>query len=212
MVELDAAEVRVLGSLLEKDLATPEYYPLTVNALVAACNQKHNREPVVSYDEAIVEEALEGLRAKKLAVRITGAGLRVPKHRHLLGEAFNLGRRELAVLCVLLLRGPQTVGELRDRTDRMHPFVDLEEVESVLQRLRERAPEPLVTQMARQPGTKEPRFVHLLSGEPAEPGFVPEPAAPRSDRLAAMEAELARLRGEVEDLKRQFADFRHQFE
>lgn len=200
----------MIGSLLEKDLVTPEYYPLTLNALVAACNQKHNREPVVSYDDATVEAALEGLRQEKLAAMITGAGLRVPKYRHLLGESLNLGRRELALICVLLLRGPQTTGELRDRTERMHEFADLEEIQGVLDRLIEQG---LATRLARQPGTKEPRYAHLFAGEPAVPAVAAaSDPAPRIDRIGALEAELSRLREEVETLKTQFAEFRRQFE
>src|SRR5579864_4299580 len=132
---LTPAEVRVLGALLEKDIATPEYYPLTVNALLNACNQKSSREPVVSYREETVLEALESLKAKRMAVRISGAGHRVEKYAHRLGETMNLGRRELALLCVLMLRGPQTTGELRARTERMHDFTDLEEVEACLEAL-----------------------------------------------------------------------------
>jgi uncharacterized protein len=209
-VTLDESEARVLGALLEKDLATPEYYPLSQNALVAACNQKHNREPVVNYDEETVHDALERLRQKRLAAIITGAGLRVPKFRHLMGEAFNLGRRELAVLTVLLLRGPQTVGELRDRTERMHGFADLEEVESVLQALAERQSQPLTVRLPRLPGTKGPRWGHLLSGEPS---FDVAPAEPtRTDRIGALEAEIERLRTDFDDLRTQFAEFRRQFE
>lgn len=207
-IQLDAAEVRVLGALIEKDLATPEYYPLTLNALVAACNQKNNREPVVNYDEDIVEAALGGLRQKHLAAVITGAGLRVPKYRHLIGEAYNLGRRELALLCVLMLRGPQTLGELRDRTERMHAFADLEEVEGVLAKLMERAPEPMVTRLPRAPGTKEPRFAHLLSGPAPEASPDAPSATQRIDRIAALETEVARLRTELEDLRRNFQEFR----
>lgn len=155
METLDAAEVRVLGSLLEKDLATPEYYPMSLNAVVLACNQKNNRNPVVSYGEDTVERALESLRRKRLAAVITGAGMRVPKYRHLIGEELNLGRRELAVLAVLLLRGPQTIGELRDRTERMHAFTDASEVESVLERLMGWGEQPLAVRLPRAPGTKE---------------------------------------------------------
>lgn len=162
---LDAVEVRVLGSLIEKEIATPEYYPLTLNALVNACNQKQNREPVVNFDEDTVDAALESLRQKRLAATVTGAGIRVPKHRELLTEALNLGRRELALICVLMLRGQQTAGELRDRAGRLHEFTDLEEVDSVLERLIERQPDPLVKRLPRQPGTKEPRYAHLLSGQ-----------------------------------------------
>ncbi|MGE5488772.1 MAG: YceH family protein [bacterium] len=214
METLDAAEVRVLGSLLEKDLATPEYYPMSLNAVVLACNQKNNRNPVVSYGEDTVERALESLRRKRLVAVITGAGMRVPKYRHLIGEELNLGRRELAVLTVLLLRGPQTIGELRDRTERMHAFTDAGEVESVLEHLMGRGDQPLVIRLPRAPGTKEPRYAHLLAGEPAAtaPAAVaPEPAS-RVDRLTALEAEVGRLREEIDDLKRQFANFRAQFE
>src|ERR1039457_3138367 len=133
--QLDAAEARVLGSLLEKEITTPDYYPLSLNALVNACNQKSNREPVVSYDEGTVETALEGLRAKGLAVRMIGGDSRVPKHGQRFTEKFNMGRREAAVLCVLMLRGPQTPGELRGRTERLYQFDDLEAVESTLNRL-----------------------------------------------------------------------------
>lgn len=216
METLDAAEARVLGSLLEKDLCTPDYYPMSLNAVVLACNQKNNRNPVVSYDETTVEAALEGLRRKRLAAVITGAGMRVPKYRHLIGEELNLGRRELAILTVLLLRGPQTVGELRDRTERMHAFTDTGEVEAVLDHLSGRDEQPLAIRLPRAPGTKEPRYAHLLAGEPAAASATSsaaEPApAPRVDRLAALEAEVGRLREDIDELKRQFANFRGQFE
>ena len=145
-------EARVLACLLEKEITTPEYYPMSLNALVNACNQKSNRDPVVSYDDDAVEEVLEALRAKGLAVRTTGAGSRVPKHSHRLGERLNLGRREMAILCELMLRGPQTVGELRNRADRMHPFDDLQEVELVLERLAAREEGADAGEDRRQPG------------------------------------------------------------
>lgn len=208
---LDSAEVRVLGALIEKEIATPEYYPLTLNALVNACNQKSNRDPVVEFDEAAVEQALDGLRKKKLAATLTGAGIRVPKHRQLLSEGLNLGRRELALMCELMLRGPQTVGELHSRAERLHRFDGLEEVESCLERLIERQPDPLVVRLPRLPGTKEPRYAHLLSGEVSVEA-PPEPPRPRQDRFAVLEAEIALLRRDVEDLKRQLAEFRRQFE
>jgi uncharacterized protein YceH (UPF0502 family) len=208
---LDSAEARVLGALVEKEIATPEYYPLTLNALVNACNQKSNRDPVVDFDEPAVEQALDGLRKKKLAATLTGAGLRVPKHRQLLSESLNLGRRELALVCELLLRGPQTVGELHSRAERLHRFDGLEEVESCLQHLIERQSGPLVARLPRQPGTKEPRYTHLLSG-PVSIEAAPEPPRPRPDRFAALEAEISLLRREVEELKQHFADFRRQFE
>jgi len=205
----------VLGSLLEKDLATPEYYPMSLNAVVLACNQKNNRSPVVGFDAATVENALEGLRRKKLAAVISGAGMRVPKYRHLLGEALNLGRRELAILAVLMLRGPQTLGELRDRSGRMHAFADTSEVEAILERLIEREEQPLAVRLPRAPGTKEPRYAHLLAREPAVPAgnaSAPELPGPRADRIAELEAEVDRLRERMDELERRFADFRGQFE
>jgi len=208
---LDAVEVRVLGAMIEKEIATPEYSPLTLNALVNACNQKSNRDPVVEFDEEDVEQALDGLRKKKLAATLTGAGIRVPKHRQLISECLNLGRRELALMCELMVRGPQTVGELHSRTERLHRFDGLEEVESCLQHMIERQPDPLVVKLPRQPGTKESRYAHLLSGEVSVEAQ-PEPPRPRQDRFAAMEAEISLLRRDVEDLKRQWAEFRKQFE
>jgi hypothetical protein len=213
MVQLDPAEVRVLGALMEKEAATPEYYPMSLNALTAACNQKNNRDPVVGYDERTVEEALGRLRAKGLALRISGPEVRVPKHAHRLSEALNLGRREQAVLCVLMLRGPQTVGELRERTQRMHNFDDLESVEGTLTRMAEWQPEPLVKQLARRPGFKEPRWAHLLAGDVQETETRPAAQAERApDRMAAIESELAELRREIAELKQQLAEFRRQFE
>ena len=197
--------------MIEKEIATPEYSPLTLNALVNACNQKSNRDPVVEFDEADVEQALDGLRKKKLAATLTGAGIRVPKHRQLISECLNLGRRELALMCELMVRGPQTVGELHSRTERLHRFDGLEEVESCLQHMIERQPDPLVVKLPRQPGTKESRYAHLLSGEVSVEAQ-PEPPRPRQDRFAAMEAEISLLRRDVEDLKRQWAEFRKQFE
>jgi uncharacterized protein YceH (UPF0502 family) len=161
--QLDAAEVRVLGALLEKEIATPEYYPLSLNALVNACNQKTNREPVVAYDESTVEDALEGLRHKSLATRLTGRDIRVPKHAQRFTEEFNLGRREAALLCLLLLRGPQTVGELRGRSDRLYQFDDLEAVETTLHHLAELG---FVVRLTRYAGSREARWAHLLAGQP----------------------------------------------
>jgi uncharacterized protein YceH (UPF0502 family) len=215
-LDLNPVEVRVLGVLIEKEITTPEYYPLSLNALVNACNQKSNRDPAVNYDEEDVEEALESLRARGLALRSTGAGSRVPKHAHRLSEQLNPDRRETAILCELMLRGPQTVGELRTRTERMHRFDDISEVESVLQRLMERQPEPLVTRLPRRPGEKEVRFAHLLSGPPSavevEMTVASAVPTPRADRLAQMETQVARLYEDLESLKQQFAEFRKQFE
>ena len=208
-IHLDSGEVRVLGSLLEKEITTPEYYPLSLNALLNACNQKSNRDPVVHFDEQTVESILYTLRDKGLSLNITGAGSRVPKYGHRLSEKLNLGRRELAVLCELMLRGPQTLGELRTRADRMHHFDDTAEVESVLDRIPE-----LATKLPRRPGEKEARYAHLLSGTPETEAPSPqETAAPaRPDRIAELEAEVAQLRRDLDDLKRQFSGFQKQFE
>lgn len=208
-LRLDAGEVRVLGCLLEKEVTTPEYYPLSLHALVNACNQKSNRDPVVHFEEETVERILYSLREKGLSLNITGAGSRVPKYGHRLSEKLNLGRRELALLCELMLRGPQTLGELRTRADRMHHFDDTAEVEAVLERIPE-----LVTKLVRRPGEKEARYAHLLSGTPELPAAEPEQAAPvpRADRIAELEAEVAQLRRELDDLKQQFAGFQKQFE
>jgi uncharacterized protein YceH (UPF0502 family) len=218
--QLNDVEVRVLGALIEKDMATPEYYPLSLNALVNACNQKSNRDPVVSYDEQAVEEAIEALRAKNLAMVTTGGEHRVPKHSHRISETLNLGNRELAVLCALMLRGPQTAGELKGRTQRLHEFDDLGGVESCLSRLMEREPEPLVVRLPRQPGAREHRYAHLLSGEVQVPEQEPpgrslEATArpdPMLERVARLEAEFDSLKQDLRDLERQFADFRRQFE
>lgn len=205
---LHPVEVRVLGSLLEKEITTPEYYPLSLNALVNACNQKSNRDPAVHFDEDTVEHALQSLRDKGLLLSITSAGSRVHKYGHRISEKLNLGRPELAILCELMLRGPQTLGELRNRAVRMHPFDDLDQVQSVIDRLPE-----LMVKLERRPGEKESRFAHLLSGTPAVSQTQPEPPAPqRSDRVANLETEVAQLRHELQDLKQQFAGFRKQFE
>jgi uncharacterized protein len=204
---LDAVEVRVLGALLEKEITTPEYYPLTLNALVNACNQKSNREPVVSYDDEIVEQALALLRDKRLAFQLTGAGMRVPKFGHRIVEVLNLGRRELAILCELMVRGPQTVGELRNRSERMHRFDDLEGVETCLRNLAERPDQALVKQLERQPGTKEPRWAHLLSGDVVETMHSTDTASTRTDRMATLESEVRELRERLESLERQWKEF-----
>jgi uncharacterized protein len=210
-LHLDEAEARVLGALMEKEVATPEYYPLSLNALVNACNQKSNRDPVVSYDEDTVETALDGLREKGVAVRVSGHDMRVPKHAHRLSEVMNLGRREAAVLCVLMLRGPQTAGELRGRTERLYPFDDLEAVDACLTRLMEWPPEPLVTKLPRQTGYKEQRYAHLLSGEPPAPQ-TPAVRETREDPVARLQSSVDVLESEVADLKRQLAELRRQLE
>lgn len=198
MEPLHPIEVRVLGSLLEKDLTTPEYYPLTLNALQNACNQKSSRDPVMNVDEATVAQALDTLRHKGLVTKISGAGHRVEKYGHRLGESLNLGRRELALLCVLMLRGAQTVGELRGRTERMHEFSDMDEVQNVLDVLAEREP-ALVAPAVRG------RWVHTWHEHTEAP--VAETAAPSSgfaQRVEALEREVAELKQQFESLRRQF--------
>jgi uncharacterized protein len=204
--QLDAAEARVLGSLMEKEITTPEYYPLSLNALVNACNQKSNREPVVNYDDDTVETALESLRAKGLATRITGRDSRVPKHAQRFTESLNLGRREAAVICLLLLRGPQTVGEIRTRSERLYPFDDLEAVEHTLDRLAEMG---FTKRLPRQPGFKEPRHAHLLSGEIE---VTEEGPAPAAESGPSLRDRVATLEQEMDELKRQFAEFKRNFE
>lgn len=216
---LDPAEVRVLGSLLEKELATPDYYPLTLNALTLACNQTSNRDPVVSFDEATVVRALDRLREKRLAYLFGGAQSRVPRYGHRLADS-ELGRPEIAVLCVLMLRGPQTIGEVKTRTGRMHEFAGLEETEAVLDALAARPSGALVAKLPRQPGLKEQRYAHLLGGPvdlrvaAPEPGPEPATLAVRSEgeRLGRLEQEAAALRWELAELKREFAAFRSQFD
>ena len=201
---LDAAEVRVLGSLIEKEATTPEYYPLSLNALINACNQKSNRDPVVEYDEETVYDAAARLREKKLVLLNTGSG-RVNKYSQRISETLNLGRRELAALCVLLLRGPQTLGEIKDRSERMFSFADLAETESVLEKLSEWPDGALVRKLPRQAGQKESRYAHLLSGEPPADGAVPEfHSASAPTKVAQLEAELHELRSEFDELKRRF--------
>lgn len=201
---LHSVEIRVLGALLEKEITTPEYYPLTLNALVNACNQKSSRDPVVNYEEEGVQQALALLRHKGLAVRISGAGHRVEKYGHSLGERLNLGRRESAVLCVLMLRGPQTAGELRGRTERMHEFAEITDVEHCLESLAQRTPEPLVAPMPRG------RWCHLLGGVPDPANEVAESRA--SGAPAGLEQRVAELEREVAELKQTLESFRRQFE
>ena len=215
---LTPVEVRVLGSLIEKEITTPEYYPLTLNALTNACNQISNRDPVVSFDEKTVVRALESLREKQLVWMVTGVG-RVPKYEHRFTEALKLAEQEAAVLCVLMLRGPQTTGEIRGRTGRLYEFKELEEVELTLQALMGASP-PLVVRLPRQPGTKESRHAHLLAGqvqvEEREVAPRMEPATlevrQENERLARLEEEIAQMRGELSELKQQFVDFKKQFE
>jgi uncharacterized protein YceH (UPF0502 family) len=218
-LQLTETEVRVLGALIEKDITTPDYYPLSLNALVNACNQKNNREPVMNLDEDAVSYALASLQEKRLAGPASGADSRVTKYEHRLQEVFNLDRREIAVLCVLLLRGPQTPGELRSRTDRMFRFEALDDVVSTLDRLAQREP-PLAAVLPRQPGTKESRYMHLFSGDAhatldvaRAPSRAPNHVRSASDdRLSNLENEVTELRREVADMQQQLAAFRKQFE
>lgn len=209
---LSDTEVRVLGALVEKDITTPDYYPLSLNSLVSACNQKSNREPVMDLDEDAVRAALSTLEEKHLAGPSRSADSRVTKYEHHLQEVFNFNRRETALLCVLLLRGPQTSGELRSRSERMYHFEDLTEVQSGLQRLIDREP-PLVKMLPRQPGARETRYGHLLSGEAAT--WIVPPAAEResdTDRMTRLEHVIEQLQDEVAGLKQELASFRKQFE
>lgn len=214
-IRLTATEARVLGALIEKEITTPDYYPLSLNALVNACNQKNNRDPVMTFAEEDVRAALEGLQAHRLAGPARGADSRVAKYEHRIQEVFNFTRAETAVLCVLLLRGPQTPGELRGRTERMFQFEHLDDVQATLQKLIDRDP-PLVRMLPRQPGTKESRYMHLLSGEVEMPQ--PEPVHTTSSnhtdsqRLARLESEVSGLQSEIDSIKQQLAEFKKQFE
>jgi uncharacterized protein len=214
MTPLDFVEARVLGSLIEKDITTPDYYPLTLNALVNACNQSNNRDPVVALGEQGVTQGLNGLRERKLAFMFQGADSRVAKFGHRIAETLELARPETAILCVLLLRGPQTVGEIRGRTARMHEFPSLEETEAVLVGLIGRTPEALVTKLARQAGMKEQRYAHLLCGEVCASPSEVEPQAEESEawvgneRIEKIEGELVALRSEVAVLRKELGDLK----
>jgi uncharacterized protein len=218
---LSATEARVLGALVEKEAATPEYYPLSLNALLNACNQKSNRDPITSFDEDVIRQALHSLNQHGLA-RSAATDGRVAKFEHRLNEVFNFHRHELALLCVLLLRGPQTPGELRTRTERLYQFDDLDSVHSALNLLMKREP-PLVKILPRQPGTKESRYAHLLSDEihetssqasPPDLSTASEVRAQSSDaaRISNLESEVASLRAELDDLKQQLVLFQKQFQ
>jgi uncharacterized protein len=215
-IRLTAAEARVLGALIEKEVTTPEYYPLSLNALINACNQRSNREPVMDLDEEAVRLALHGLEDDGLAGRARSADGRVTKYEHWLGEAFNFSRAETALVCVLLLRGPQTPGELRGRTERMHCFEEIADVLAGLQKLMEREPS-LAVMLPRQPGTKESRYAHLFSGPveaaafaaPAQaftPVFTGEAAGDQDGRFAQLEATVAQLKNDLENLRKRFDD------
>lgn len=217
---LNETEVRVLGALVEKQVTTPEYYPLTLNALVQACNQKSNRNPVVTFDEETVAHTIESLRGKNLVYVFYGSTSRVPKYKHMMEEVFELSPQELAVTCVLMLRGPQTPGELRGRTDRLYDFSGLEEVEETLKLLTTKEPQPLVVKLPRQQGQKEVRYAHLLSGEinidyasereSADADDVSRPV--KSDRLRDLEQQVETLTEEVNLLRQEFEEFKKQFD
>jgi uncharacterized protein YceH (UPF0502 family) len=219
-LQFSEAEIRVLACLIEKEITTPEYYPLSLNALLNACNQKSNREPAMSLDEAAVRNALRSLSDQAL-VRAASSDSRVAKYEHRVNELYNFHRHEIAVLCVLLLRGPQTPGELRTRAERMYPFEDLEAVHAALNLLMRREP-PLVRVLPRQPGTKESRYMHLFGGDEIatihpESGHAAEGLAPArqsvdAERIAQLEGEVDALRRELETLREQFASFQKQFQ
>ncbi|TAN45423.1 MAG: DUF480 domain-containing protein [Nitrospirae bacterium] len=216
---LNDVEARVLGCLIEKEKTTPDYYPLTLNSLCSACNQKSNRHPVVTYEETTVVRGLDGLRDKHLAEKVHLIDSRIPKYRHLLQQRLELSGAETAVLCELLLRGPQTTGELRGRADRMHSFSGLDEVENIMNRLAERE-DPLIIKLPRQVGQKERRYMHLLSGGQlgAElPVELPEEDATKKvrdedARISGLESQVSQMRAEIDRLKRMFDDWKKQFE
>lgn len=213
---LGAEELRVLGCLIEKQFLTPDVYPLTVNSLVNACNQKTSREPVVSYDDDTCLATLDMLQHKGLATRITGADHRVPKYRELLGERTNMRLSEIAVLCVMMLRGPQTLAELKERTQRIHEFATIEDVEATLDRLMERERQNLVVRLPKLPGHKEVRYMHLLGGPVSVEELTAAVTAPRhvpqDDRVARLESEVAALKEQVQRLEDELHRFRQQFD
>ena len=203
-VILTETEVRVLGSLIEKQLTTPEYYPMTLNALVAACNQKSNRDPVVSYDENTVTAALDTLRDKNLVYTFHGSTSRVVKYKHMFPNVFELDAAEVAVMAILMLRGPQTIGEIRGRTDRLHEFASLPEVQETIDKLAHRD-EPLVIRLERQIGQKDARYAHLLSGEIDVASL---PAARERTMTGGQSERIEKLETDIESLKNELSAFR----
>lgn len=214
--DLDPVAVRVIGSLIEKELSTPDHYPLSLNALTAACNQSSNRDPVMSLDDSTISQTIDALRRRGLVRSIQPIGSRVQKFQHLLGEALEFTRAELAVISVLALRGQQTQAEVRSRAARLMPGDDAAGLEEALEALANRDPAPVVTRLPRQPGQKEPRYAHRLAGDvaPAAPDEAPRmaPVSPAAERLAALEESVTELQKEVADLRSQLASFRRQFE
>jgi len=215
--KLTDIEIRILGSLVEKQLTTPEYYPLTMHALIAACNQKSNRDPVVSYDEDIVMRALDNLREKNLVYLFYGSTSRVVKYKHMLPGVFELEPPEIAVMCVMMLRGPQTLGELRGRTDRLYEFSGIGEVQETMDGLARRD-EPVVVKLERQPGQKEARFAHLIAGEIDVESLnaannKPVPGVSLSaERIEKLEHEVEKLRSDLTSFRAVFEEFRKQFD
>lgn len=212
--DLEPVEIRVLGSLIEKELSTPEHYPLSLNSLTSACNQSSNRDPVMSLDEGTVSQAIDTLRRRGLVRSIQPIGSRVQKYLHLLAEIGEFTRAELAVLCTLALRGPQTQAEVRSRAARLMPDGDGTDLEPALEALTAREPQPVVRRLERQPGQKEPRYAHLLgsSSAPDQPRPLAPPTVKSTDRMAALEAQVHELQKEVADLRSELASFRRQFE
>jgi uncharacterized protein YceH (UPF0502 family) len=214
---LNEIEVRVLGSLVEKQLTTPEYYPLTLNALTAACNQKSNRDPVMSLGETEIQAAIDRMRDLNLVYLFYGSGSRTVKYKHMLPSVFELDPAGTAVMTVLMLRGPQTIGEIRDRTGRLFEFRDLNEVQAALDELSKRD-EPLIVKLERQTGQKEARYAHLLSGE-IDVSKLPVAAERQSgggsgsnERMEKLEGEVERLSSELTEFKAMFEEFRKQFD
>ncbi len=212
--ELTPIEVRVLGCLIEKETATPDHYPLTLNALVNACNQKSNRLPVMALDENTVMRTLDELRTvHQLAIEVTSSSSRVPKYKHNFRAKWNFSPAKTAILCELFLRGPQTSGDLRAHASRLHPLADFHEVEEILQGLENREGDPFVVHLPREPGRRERRWAHLLSGEPEiAPEAPPEAATADNDPIQALETEVAALRQELDELKADFAEFKTAFD
>lgn len=210
-VLLDAEEARVLGCLMEKEMTTPDYYPLTLNSLVSACNQKSSRHPVVEYDSGQVQATLDRLKEMRLVNRVTSSDSRVPRFRHVADDGLRLNKQRAAVVCVLLLRGPQTVGEIRQRTNRMYEFASLSEVEDTLEELASREKLKLVVQLPRQAGTKESRFVHLLSGEPDEAMLSTAAPVAASLSKSQLESRVVELEARLDELESQFERFKAQF-
>lgn len=211
---LNEVEARIVGCLIEKEATTPEYYPLTLNALINACNQKSNRFPIVDYDEKTVTQALEDLREKNIVYVFYGSTSRVPKYKHILPKLLEIDLHEVAILCVLMLRGFQTIGELRERTSRIYEFESLDEVHQTLEELKKRD-EPLIVELPKQPGQKEARYAHLLSGEISAEAMAATSFTPthsRQDQIAKLEAEIEELKTNYTTLRTEFEEFKKQFE